>query len=408
MYDVIVIGARCAGASTAMLLGRRGYRVLLIDKSRVGQNIPQGHFIHRLGPQRLEKWGVLDQVVATGCPLVSNVTQSIRGVALHGTDLIVDGVPFGFGPRRGALDQILVENAVNAGVEIRDQFVADDFLFDEDRMVGFIGRDLRTGRRSKDLATIVIGADGRHSKLAQSVNAPTYDAVPSVSCYYFSYWMDVSINELEMHIGSDFAIFAFPTHDNLLALFVGWPIERFHEVRTDLETHFMAIIDQVPSLAERVRGGERVEKFYGTADLPNFFRKPFGNGWALVGDAGHHKDPFMALGIADALRDAELIAQAIEEGLNGIRPFDEALAIYEQQRNAAAGPLYYENLSRARFIPPPPEARQLRQALAERGDQESINEFFKAAMGLIPPETFFNPENLSRLMSHGATEVVRG
>ncbi|MCA9955819.1 MAG: hypothetical protein KC434_13915, partial [Anaerolineales bacterium] len=247
---------------------------------------------------------------------------------------------------------------------------------------------------------------GRNSKLAQAVNAPTYETVPPVSCYYFSYWSGVPMEELQLHVGADFVIFAFPTNDNLLALFVAWPIERFAEVRRDIETAFMSVIDQVPTLAAQVRAGERVEKFYGTADLPNYFRKPYGPGWALVGDAGHHKDPFMALGIADALRDAELVAQAVHEGLVGKRPFAEALAEFEQKRNETSLPLYQENLARATFTPPPPEQRQIRQALVDNGNQADTNAFYKAVLGLAPPETFFNPENIGRILHQAAQPVV--
>jgi hypothetical protein len=127
-------------------------------------------------------------------------------------------------------------------------------------------------------------------------------------------------------------------------------------------------IDRVPALSERVRSGWRAECFYGTADVPNFLRTPHGPGWALVGDAACHKDPYMALGICDSLRDAELLAEAIDEGLSGRRPLDEALADYERWRNEATLAEYKQNLQLARLLPPPVELMQLRAAL--RGDQE--------------------------------------
>ena len=308
-----------------------------------------------------------------------------------GKGLVVDEIPFGIAPRRSVLDKILVDNAVAAGVEMRDQFVVEDFVWNGDRITGIRGRDLRSGHRFEELGKLVIGADGRNSRLAQAVQAPVYDAVPSVSCYYFSYWSGVPLKRLELHVGRDFFIFAFPTNDNLLALFIAWPIERFHELRADIETHFMATLDQVPELAEQVRAGQREEKFYGTADLPNFFRKPYGPGWALAGDAGHHKDPFMALGVADALRDADLVAEAVHDGLRSVRPMEEALADYEARRNESSMPLYQENLARARFTPPPLEFRKIRQALLKNGDQTDTNHFLKAILGLASQESFFNP-----------------
>ena len=103
--DVIVVGARCAGASTAMLLARKGYRVLVVDRAQFPSDIPRGHFIHRHGPQRLNAWGLLDRVVATGCPAVTSMTADFGDFPLTGKDLVVDGVAFGYAPRRDKLDQ---------------------------------------------------------------------------------------------------------------------------------------------------------------------------------------------------------------------------------------------------------------------------------------------------------------
>jgi flavin-dependent dehydrogenase len=177
-------------------------------------------------------------------------------------------------------------------------------------------------------------------------------------------------------------------------------------VRQDIETHFTAALARAPELAAQVAAGERVERFYGTADLPNFFRKPFGPGWALVGDAGHHKDPFMAMGMGDALRDADLVAEAVHAGLTGVQPLLEALADYEKKRNEEAMPLYYENLNRARFVPPPAEVRQLRAALIANGDQADVDMFYKATLGLLPMAAFFNPDNIGRIMARQSASMA--
>lgn len=398
MYDAIVIGARCAGASTAMLLGCLGHKVLLVDRAAIPSEIPQGHFTHRGGPQRLHRWGVLDKIANSGCPLISNVVLTIGGIPIVGQGLFVEGVPFGCGPRRRVLDGLLVETAVAAQVEVRDRFLVEDFLGDGDQIAGIKGRDLQSGQHFTERAHIVIGADGRHSRLAQAVQAPMYEEVPSVSCYYFSYWRDVSGDALELYVGQSNIIFAFPTNDDLFAVFIAWPIDQFYGVRGDVETQFYQTLAIAPELAMRIRAGKQVERFYGTSDLPNFFRKPYGAGWALVGDAGHHKDPYMALGITDALRDAELVATAVHDGLSGERAIGDALANYEQQRNEQSRPIYYENLARARFTPPPPEFAQIRDALLRNQVQEDINQFLKANLGLIPREHFFNPENIGRII----------
>jgi flavin-dependent dehydrogenase len=166
----------------------------------------------------------------------------------------------------------------------------------------------------------------------------------------------------------------------------------------------MTALELVPDFAARIRDGRREERFYGTADLPNFFRKPYGPGWALVGDAGHHKDPFLALGICDAFRDADLLASAIDEGLSGRRRLPDALAAYEQQRNEASMPLYQENLSFAQFKPIPQDLLAIRAAI--RGDQEETNRFYMARQGMIPHELFFNPKNLHRLKARAGHRVA--
>jgi flavin-dependent dehydrogenase len=396
MYDATVIGARCAGASTAMLLARKGYKVLLVDRASFPSDIPHGHFIHRHGPSRLHRWGVLESIVATGCPPVTSLILDAGDFPLTGTDLAVEGVALGYGPRRSVLDKILVDAAVAAGAELREGFVVEDFVSDVHGIAGIRGRQ-RGGRvATTELARVTIGADGRHSRLARHVQAPAYESVPTLTCWYFSYWSDVPGDALEISVRRRRVIFAFPTNDNLFAVFVAWPREEMKYVRTDIEGQFMAAVAAVDDLAERLHGGRRVERFRGAGDLPNFLRTPYGLGWALVGDAGAHKDPYMALGICDALRDAELLADALDSGFSGRATLAAALAGYERQRNEATLPDYQRNLAAARFAPLPAELARMRAAV--RGDQEATTQFLMAIEGMIPPDTFFNPQNLEQLL----------
>lgn len=395
MYDAIVVGARCAGASTAMLLGRKGYKVLLVDRAVFPKEIPHGHFIHRHGPQRLARWGVLEAITATNCPAVTTMTTDFGDFALTGHDLAVDGVAMGYGPRRSQLDKVLVDAAVAAGVELRDGFTVEEFTSDGECITGIRGRDLRGGVLVSEQATITIGADGRNSRLAQAVKAPLYEATEPVTCWYFSYWSGVPTNALGVYVRAQRVIFAFPTNDGLFAVFVAWPAAELATVRANVEAHFLATIQTIPALSALMADARREERFYGATDLPNFCRKPFGPGWALVGDAGCHKDPYMALGICDAFRDAEYLAEALDAGLNGHQPLATVLAGYEAQRNAAGMEQYRQNLHLAQFKPMPPEAMALRQAL--RHQPAETRRFYLANQGLIPRETFFNPENLQRL-----------
>ena len=404
MYDAVVIGARCAGAVTAMLLARRGHKVLLLERGDIPSDIPQGHFIHRHGPKRLADWGLLEKVVATNCPPITTHLTDFGDFSLLGRDIHLGNVAWGYGPRRRQLDQVLVEAAVEAGAELRLNFRVDSFLWDGDRIAGIWGRDTRGGVNSAERACVTIGADGKNSLLARTVCAPFYEEVPTLTCWYFSYWSGVATEGFELYVRNRRAIFSFLTNDNLFAIFIAWPINEFASVKADIEGELMRVVDSIPGFAERVRSGRREERFYGSADLPNYLRRPFGPGWALVGDAGCHKDPLDGLGICDAFRDADFLAAALHEGLSGQSSLDVALTRYELRRNEATLTDYRENIARARFDPIPTELLQLRMAL--RGNQEETNRFIMAREGMIPPEEFFNPENIQRILATAGCSLV--
>ncbi len=214
------------------------------------------------------------------------------------------------------------------------------------------------------------------------------------SCVGISHWSG-DLRGLELYVRGQRAIFAHPTSDGLFAVFVGFPIGEQRAVQSDLDRQFMAAVDLAPNLADRVRSGERVERFYGAANLPNFLRAPYGPGWALVGDASCHKDPYLALGICDAFRDADLLADAVDQLLSGTRRRDQAMADYEPRRNEATMADYRMNLDLAQFKPLSGEQRRLMETV--RGNQEATNQFLMAREGMIAPETFFNPQNLRRI-----------
>lgn len=404
MYDAIVIGARCAGAITAMLLALHGHRVLLLERGVIPSDVHQGHFIHRHGPKRLAQWGLLQRVVGTNCPPITRHLTDFGDFPLVARDIRIANVAWGYGPRRRQLDRVLVEAAIEAGAEFRPQFTVDSLVWDGDWVYGIRGRDTLRNISYVQKARITIGADGKNSLVAREVHAPSYAEVPALTCWYFSYWSGVPSEGFELYLRDRNAIFSFSTNDNLFAIFIAWPIEKFAAVKADIEREFMRVVDTIPGFAERVRGGRREERFYGTADVPNFLRHPFGPGWALVGDAGCHKDPFMALGICDAFRDADFLAEALHEGLAGERSLNEALARYALRRNEATIAEFQENIARARFGPMPADLLQLRAAL--RGNEEDTHRFVMAQEGMIPREEFFNPENLQRILGGAGSRLL--
>jgi flavin-dependent dehydrogenase len=404
MYDAIVIGARCAGAVTAMLLALHGHRVLLLERGVIPSDIHQGHFIHRHGPKRLEEWGLLEKVVGTNCPPITTHLTDFGDFPLIGRDIRIGNVAWGYGPRRRQLDEVLVDAAIEAGVEFRPHFNVESLVWDGDWVQGIRGRDTLRGISYVQKARITIGAEGRNSLVARAVRALSYADVPPLTCWYFSYWSGVPSQGFELYLRDRRAIFSFRTNDDLFAIFIAWPIDRFALVKANIEREFMRVVDSIPEFAERVRSGRREERFYGAADLPNYFRHPFGPGWALVGDAGCHKDPFMALGICDAFRDADFLAAALHEGLAGERSLNEALAQYALRRNEASMAEYHENIVQARFDPIPADLLQLRIAL--QANPEETNRFIMAREGMIPREEFFNPENLERILGGAGQSMV--
>ena len=365
-----------------MLLARAGHDVLLVDRARFPSEIPHGHFIHRHGPQRLQRWGLLDRVLSTGTAPITSMTVDLGDFPLTGRDLVVEGVPVGLGPRRAALDQVLVEAAVEAGAALREGFVVDDLVFDDGRVVGIDGRS--GGVTAREQARWVIGADGRNSGVAKRVEAPAYEAVPTLLVWYFSYWSGVPSDALELYQRERRIIFAFPTNDGLFALFVGWPTAELGTIRQEPERELLAVVDLVPELAERVRGGQREERMLGATQMPNFLRRPAGPGWALVGDAGCHKDPYSALGLCDAFRDAELLTEALGELLAGARDEADALDEYERRRNEATMADYHRNLRQAELNPPSADMAKMRESV--RGDQDATNRFMLVGEGLLAPD----------------------
>lgn len=395
MYDAIVVGARCAGSPTAMLLARAGHRVLLVDRAVFPSDTLSIHYIHQPGVARLERWGLLDKVAQSNCPPIRRLAFDAGPFVLAGSPAPADGAADGFAPRRTVLDKILVDAAVAAGAELREHFTVQALLTDGDRVTGVRGRD-RRGASVTEKAAIVIGADGMRSLVAQSVRAPLYNERPALTCAYYSYWRGIPLDAAELYARPERMIIAGPTNDGQAVIIVYWPNRLFHEVRADIEGNFLKSLEMAPALAERVRRAERIERFRGTADLPNFFRKPYGPGWALVGDAGYHKDPVTALGITDAFRDAEFLAEGVQDGLSGVRPMADALADYHRRRDQAVMPLYELTCENAALRPPPPELQALLSAL--RSNPEQTSRFFGTMTGAVPIPEFFAADNVRRIV----------
>ena len=401
-YDAIVVGARCAGSPTAMLLARQGYRVLVVDRAIFPSDTVSTHVIHGPGVAALRRWGLLDQVVASGCPPIETYSFDFGPFTIAGHPRTPDGIATAYAPRRTVLDEILVDAAGQAGAEVREGFTVDDVVVEDGTVVGIRGHT-PGGRTVFERARVVIGADGRNSHVARIVQPEHYHDKPMLQFSSYTYWSGLPVDGFEMVIRPDRGWGAAPTNDGLTMLVVGWPYGESTAYKADVEASYLKTLELVPEFAERVRGAIRETRFAGGA-VPNFFRKPFGPGWALVGDAGYTKDPITAQGISDAFRDAELCSRAVDETFNGGRPFDDAMAAYHQARDAAVLPIYEFTTQLATLQAPPLEMQQLLGAV--HGNQDAMDSFAGITAGTVSPADFFAPQHVGRIMSAAATAAV--
>ena len=402
MYDVIVVGARCSGSPTAMLLARKGYKVLLVDKATFPSDTLSTHILWPQGAELLDRWGLLDDLAATGLPAICKpLTFDVGPFALVGTIPGVNAGRGGYCPRRTVLDALLVKAAVASGAELREGFRVEELVFTGDAVAGVRGRS-KGGKLVEERARLVIGADGIHSVVARAVKAPEYDQLPVAACAYWSYFSGIDQADAELYVRDACAFGVVPTNDGLHMLMVNWPAGTFPAVRADVEGHVQRALAQAPAIAARIHDAQRVETWYGTAGVPTYFRTPYGNGWALVGDAGYNRDPVTAQGMSDAFLDASLLVEALDRGLSGRGDLTAALAAHEAARNARVGPMCHFAYELAQFEPPPPPMQALFQAL--HGDQAGTNAFLSAITGATPIAEFMAPENLERYV--GADKVA--
>jgi 2-polyprenyl-6-methoxyphenol hydroxylase-like FAD-dependent oxidoreductase len=383
-YDAIVVGARCAGSSTAMLLARKGYRVLVVDRARFPSDTVSTHVVQPLAIGALTRWGLIDRLTATGCPPIHTYTFDFGPVTISGAPGTKE-TPVAYCPRRIVLDKLLVDAAAEAGAEIREGFTVDELLSDDGRVVGIKGH-AKGGNAVTERAKVVVGADGRYSVVADVVRPEQYNEKPQLLAPYYTYWSGLPMDgRFETYIRPYRGFAAAPTHDGLTLTVGGWPYAEFETNKTDVEGNFLKLFDLAPEFAGRIRGAKREAPFAG-APVSNFFRKPFGPGWALVGDAGYNKDPITAQGISDAFRDAERCVVALDQTFSGARPFDEAMREYQRERDEHVLPMYEFTCQLATLAPPPPAMQQMIGAI--HGNQKAMDGFAQMNAGTISPPEF--------------------
>lgn len=398
MYDAIVVGGRCGGAATAMLLARLGHKILIVDQATLPSDVRLStHLIWHTGVDLLHKWGLLEAVKATNCPLLTGFSLDLGELVLRGQP---PGATVGaaMAPRRMALDKVLLEAALEAGAELRQGVTFEDVLKDGDRVSGIRGR-LQDGSAFTAHAKVVIGADGTHSRVARAVGAESYNEFPKEAGSYnlYSYFKGVDLDGVEFFSRPERMIYAWETNDGRSVIGVIQPGGAPRPAREDMQAHFQSeLATLAPGLAARVNAGQRDDEWLSGA-IGAFCRQAAGPGWCLVGDAGVTMDPITAAGISNALRDADLAATLIHEGLQGPSTLDDSLASYQARRDAVSVPLLQFAQEMAKLAPPTEDVIKLFMALA--GNQEQIDNYYGVFGQTVTPMAFFDPANMARIFA---------
>ncbi|MEP6665014.1 MAG: NAD(P)/FAD-dependent oxidoreductase [Nocardioidaceae bacterium] len=342
-HDAVVVGARVAGASTAMLLARAGAQVALVDRARYGTDTLSTHGLMRAGVLQLSRWGLLDRIVAADTPPIQRTSFHYGGdeevqISIRPSA----GIDALYAPRRHVIDRVLVDAAAEAGVDVFHETRVDDLLRDPAGRVA--GVRVVNAEGSHDLsARFVVGADGIGSLVARDVAAPTLHQGRAASAVRYAYYRGLEPTGYEWAYGDGAAAGIIPTNDDLSCVFVATSPQRMRTLRLReaadgiLETVFRLA---APGQDSRLAAATRVSRLHGWAGIRSYARHSWGPGWALVGDAGYFKDPISTHGMTQALRDAELLASAILEALSGARPEAIALDGYQRRRDALSVQLF--------------------------------------------------------------------
>jgi 2-polyprenyl-6-methoxyphenol hydroxylase-like FAD-dependent oxidoreductase len=337
-HDVVVVGARAAGAATAMLLARRGVRTVLLDHSPPGTEALCTHALMRGGVLQLARWGLLDAVIAAGTPPVTRTTQRYGNENVVVSIKRTHAVAALYAPRRAVLDSLLLQAAIAAGVEVHERTSVTDVITHRQRVIG-VSATTGDGRAVELVAPLLIGADGIDSTIAPRVGARCSRVGAHASAMTYGHWSDLATDSYEWNFRRNACSGVVPTNAGQACVFACGTPQRIG--RGGVSVIRAVVAEGAPELADRLGRATPPHEARTWHGRPGYLRQCHGPGWALVGDAGYYKDPISAHGLTDALRDAELLARAVIDGLDhGASALDEALADYQATRDRLSIPLF--------------------------------------------------------------------
>jgi len=347
-YDVVVVGGRCAGSALALLLARAGQSVLVLDRTRISSDVVSTHWLQRPGIRLLDRWGVLDPLVATGCPPINHVRLNSADWTVTGVPTEPGGVAVTFAPRRAVLDPLLATLAREAGAERRDETTVTGVL-EEDGVVGGVRATMADGRTFTAHARLVVGADGRSSTVARAVGARMLVDQGALAATAYGYWSGVPVEGVDASFRDGAGLSLWPTHDGLTVAAIVARRSEWMAYGHGAEDTYRHWLNRFPEVVERLRQGRLEGRVHAAVTMRNYFRQSRGPGWALIGDAGHHKDPISARGMSDAFADAELLNKAIQDAFAGGRDISRMLDRYQARRDAARAQMFEYTCFQARL-----------------------------------------------------------
>ncbi|MBV8861314.1 MAG: FAD-dependent monooxygenase [Mycobacterium sp.] len=389
-FDVVVVGARCAGSPLALMLARRGFSVCLVDRAQFPSETPSTHVIQPCGVHVLDQLGLLDAVLAAGAVRLDRLTMVIDDAVR--IEAMLDEADCGRASlcvRRVTLDKLLVDAAAAAGADVRTGLRVTGLITEDGRVIGV------NTAAGPIHGRLVVGADGRHSTVASLVGAREYDVTPAGKMFAWAYFEDVCDREERARIGRRGArvFLASPTDGDLYMAATGIDTAKQAEFHADRDANFTAGLQAWPELADVVAGGRRVGPIRVLTNWHGYFRESAGPGWVLVGDAGHFKDPTPGQGIGDAFRQAARLARSIEDGLGNTSP-DAAMQRWWQWRDDDAYEMYWFASSMGAAGRTSPLTTRLMRNVA--ADPEATQMFFGVLNHDIRPSQLFTMSRAAR------------
>ena len=374
-HDVVVVGARCAGAATAMLLAAAGHDVLLLDRDTFPSDTLSTHAIARGGMVQLKRWGLLQAVLDTGAPAIDNVVFHGPGLSVARTIKDRNGIDMIVAPRRHVLDMLLVNAAISAGAQLMTGVTVDGVRRADDGRI--TGVRARTANGPVEISSrFVVGADGLRSRIARSVDAPLTEMRGAGGAGHYTYFAG-DWPTMEYHLAERLFAGVFPTNNGEACIWVCSPADDALQVRRTCDTPDAAFDTMLraaaPKLVDRISAGAtRTSPVRGIIGMPNQLRRPVGPGWALVGDAGYHRDAITGHGISDAFRDADLLATALDLVLRGDAEEATALAGYHADRDSQLREVFEITCALATFPPAHRFVELQKQLSAAMDDQAAV------------------------------------